>query len=223
MRRKTGSGEERQGIASSGVYQARQCWPVANNVNHDVERACRTQPLETRERVASDERKPRIFPGCQAARRSPLVLSFCLTDCPPFSSTLPRIKHAPEYRHHRRWFIHRSDSSARFRITSTRKSRVPPSREIFRDQRRAVCIFHSARYLSFFSFFPRLFSPVTRPRHASRLTFNTNARTAEFFRKGSRMVLLEDFLQQGCNRSRNTRVFDARVIRNLNTCRWSEE
>ena len=54
------------------MYNAQQCWPLANNVNHGVERACRTQPTRnTRARshlhFGPGENR-RIFPlgPCQA-------------------------------------------------------------------------------------------------------------------------------------------------------------
>lgn len=53
--------------ASLGVYEAQQCWLVANNVNHDVERACRTQPLETRERLASSNPNHTYFSRLSSA------------------------------------------------------------------------------------------------------------------------------------------------------------
>lgn len=54
----------RPGTRGRGVRldsPAQQCWQPTNNVNHDVGRACRMQPLETREQTS--ERKSRIFPS----------------------------------------------------------------------------------------------------------------------------------------------------------------
>lgn len=55
-----GRGEGARGYRlDSTVQPAQQCWQPTNNVNHDVGRACRMQPLETREQTP--ERKWRIF------------------------------------------------------------------------------------------------------------------------------------------------------------------
>lgn len=83
-----GRGEEARGYRlDSTVQPAQQCWQPTNNVNHDVGRACRMQPLETREQTP--ERKWRIFfplPCCQSLF-TPSKL--CPMNCPIRTNVAP--------------------------------------------------------------------------------------------------------------------------------------
>lgn len=57
----------REGTARLTVHSAQQCWQPTNNVNHDVGRACRMQPLETREQRPNENRV--FFPSSPVVNR----------------------------------------------------------------------------------------------------------------------------------------------------------
>ena len=113
------------------VYnEAQQCWPLANNVNHGVERACRTQPTRNT-RTSRISRKPRIFLSAVKRfypRAKPPSTLFRLTGPPtvrfrePFQSFRRELNTLLIRRHRRRRYL---SASGRFSRGLGGKGAIP--------------------------------------------------------------------------------------------------